>query len=87
MITIMNPAAVALLLGCTERTVSEHAASGRLPGIKFGNNWIFPVDALLRAVNRLAETEAADRAAPVAPKAIRVTPEKKRFTRPNLSLL
>jgi len=84
---IMDSPAVAALLKCSERTVEDHARSGRLPAVKFGDGWMFPSDALLRAVNQLAEEEAAKRSAPVKPVAVKQVIDKKRSTRPNLSLL
>lgn len=83
MLPIMDSSAVAALLKCSERTVEDHARAGRLPAVKFGDGWMFPTDALLRAVNRMAEEEAARRQAPVMPRAVKM-PVK---TRPNLELL
>jgi excisionase family DNA binding protein len=82
----MDTPAVAQLLKCSERTVEDYARSGRLPAVKFGDGWLFPTEALLRAVNRLAEDEAALRAKPVRPTAVKRVVEAKR-ARPNLSLL
>lgn len=83
---LMDAPAVAQLLKCSERTVEDHARSGRLPAVKFGDGWMFPAEALLRAVNRLAEDEAARRAKPAAPSAIKRVLDPKRG-RPNLSIL
>ena len=52
---------VADMLRCSVRTVEDHARSGILPGVKFGEGWVFPFDALMRAINRLAEEEASRR--------------------------
>jgi len=84
---LMDAPAVAQLLKCSERTVEDHARSGRLPAVKFGDGWMFPAEALLRAVNRLAEDEAARRAKPALPTAVKRVVEPKRGTRPNLALL
>lgn len=63
---------VAALMKCATRTVEDHARAGRLPALKLGESWVFPSDALIRAVNRMAEEEATKRAKPVAPSAVRV---------------
>ena len=82
---IMDSPAVAALLKCSERTVEDHARAGRLPAVKFGDGWMFPVDALLRAVNRMAEDEAAKRKAPARVQAVKQA--AKPAGRPNLALL
>jgi len=83
---LMDSSQVAALLKCSERTVEDHARAGRLPAVKFGDGWMFPTDALLRAVNRMAEDEAAKRAKPGQQAAIKfTTPAKK--GRPDLSIL
>lgn len=70
---------VSEMLGCSSWQVEEYARTGVLPGVRMGSKsaWVFPPDALSRAVNRLAEEEAAKRLAPAAPKAVhkRVRPE------------
>lgn len=81
---LMDSTEVATLLKCSERTVEDHARAGRLPAVKFGDGWMFPTDALLRAVNSMAEAEAAKRAAPVAHQATHVTLARKPV-RPNLA--
>jgi excisionase family DNA binding protein len=80
----MDSTQVAGLLKCSERTVEDHARAGRLPAVKFGDGWMFPTEALLRAVNRLAEEEAAKRSGPTRPAAIK---QAKCKTRPDLTLL
>lgn len=82
MTPLLDPPQVADMLKCSVRTVEDHARAGTLPGVKFGDGWVFPADALLRAVNRMAEEEAARRSKPAAPKARQIKP-----TRPNLALL
>jgi len=81
---LMDSTQVAGLLKCSERTVEDHARAGRLPAVKFGDGWMFPTEALLRAVNRLAEEEAAKRSGPTRPAAIK---QAKCKTRPDLTLL
>lgn len=83
---LMDSTQVATLLKCSERTAEDYARSGRLPAVKFGEGWMFPADALLRAVNRMAEEEAAARLKPIAAKAIAAAAPQKRG-RPNLALL
>lgn len=61
---VMTPQQVSDLLRCSVRTVEDHARAGTLPGVKFGDGWVFPTDALLRAINKLAEEGAAQRATP-----------------------
>lgn len=87
MTPIMDSTQVADLLKCSVRTVEDHARAGRLPAVKFGDGWMFPTEALLRAVNRLAEEEAARRQQPAAPKAVGTSVPKQKRTRPNLALL
>jgi excisionase family DNA binding protein len=84
---LMDAREVAELLQCAERTVQDHAREGRLPAVKFGDGWMFPTEALLRAVNRIAEEDAAKRVQPAAPKAVRVAAPQPKRNRPNLSLL
>lgn len=51
---VMTAEGVALLLKCSVRTVEDKARAGALPGVKFGESWVFPTQALLEAVNALA---------------------------------
>jgi dUTP pyrophosphatase len=51
----------AAILRCSVKTVEEHARTGNLPGLKFGDGWIFPVEALLARVNELALEQAQGR--------------------------
>lgn len=57
---------VSEILGCSSWQVEEYARNGVLPGVKMGSKsaWVFPPEALVRAVNRMAEEEAAKRASP-----------------------
>ncbi len=70
--TVMTVEEVAALMKCATRTVEDHARAGRLPALKFGESWVFPADALIRAVNRMAEEEAAKRSEPTKPAAVKV---------------
>lgn len=69
---MMTAEEVATLMRCSVLTVEEYARAGRLPGIKPGGSWMFPTDALIRAVNRMAEEEAARRSEPTKPAAVKV---------------
>ena len=51
---IMNAEQVAALLGCSKRTVEDHARDGTLPGAKFGDGWVFAADLVVEAVKRLS---------------------------------
>lgn len=82
---LLDAAGVAELLHCSVRTVEDQARAGALPAVKFGEGWMFPADALLRAVNRIAEEEAARRSKPMAPAAVKRAPV--RNGPPNLSVL
>jgi len=61
MTEILTIDAVATLLRCDEKTVSERLVSGDLPGAKFGRSWIVPAVALFQRINDLATEEAAER--------------------------
>jgi excisionase family DNA binding protein len=74
---LMDSAAVAQLLACSVRTVEDRARTGALPAVKFGEGWMFPSEALLKAINRLAEEDAAQRAHTPAPAAIKHAPVRK----------
>jgi excisionase family DNA binding protein len=58
---VLTVEAVAALLECSASTVEEHASRGDIPGLKFGRSWVFPVQALFRRLNEMAESEAARR--------------------------
>ena len=38
---ILNAQQVADLLGCSVKTVENHARAGHIPGTKFGDGWVF----------------------------------------------
>lgn len=61
MTEILTIEAVANILQCDERTVSERLVSGDLPGAKFGRSWIIPSVALFQRVNDIATEESAER--------------------------
>ncbi len=64
---VFNAAEVADLLQCTAKTVERHARAGELPGLKFGDGWVFPAGALFERLNELALEEAHKRAEPPPP--------------------
>ena len=70
---ILSVAEVAALLECREDTVRERAAAGRLPGLKYGRDWVFPTAALLDAIDKQARDEAEARRRP-APRGATLTP-------------
>lgn len=57
----------AQMLGCAPSTVREHARAGRLPGLKVGEDWIFPAGALLASLDQWALADASRRASAQAP--------------------
>lgn len=51
---ILTPAQAAEMLMCSPRTVEDKLRSGDLPGVKFGESWIIPAQALMERVTQLA---------------------------------
>lgn len=88
---LLDSAQVAALLKCSPRTVEDYARDGRLPAAKFGEGWVFPAEALMRAVNRIAEEEASKRLAPSKKVAATfekcISPKPLSRARPNLRAL
>ena len=64
MAPIMNAQEVADLLGCSVKTVENHARAGSLPGTKFGDGWVFSADLVIDAVKAISQQEAATRTQP-----------------------
>lgn len=58
---VFDTPAVAAMLCCAESTVEAHARAGNLPGLKFGDRWVFPAAAFLARINELATDEAERR--------------------------
>jgi excisionase family DNA binding protein len=54
MIDALTPEAVAEALGCEVQHVNELAAAQKLPAVKFGRSWRFPVAALNQYLARRA---------------------------------
>ncbi|WP_439587692.1 helix-turn-helix domain-containing protein [Hydrogenophaga sp.] len=88
---ILNAAQLATLLRCSERTVEDYARTGRIPGTKFGDSWVFVYELVIEAVKRISLEEAAKRSTPSkpdAPAAVIVSPKsRKRREPPGLRLL
>jgi excisionase family DNA binding protein len=76
MTPIMTSDQVAQILGCKPGTIDDYAREKKLPATKIGGSWVFTLDTLLPAINRMIESEARPKA-----KAVKVE------TRPNLALL
>ena len=71
---VLSLHAVAKLLRCAETTVEECARRGELPGLKFGQGWVFPTGALTLRLNELAQEQAAERRKMVRPLAVLMVP-------------
>ena len=64
---VLAVADVAELLRCAKTTVEEYARRGELPGLKFGEGWIFPAGALLKRLDELALLQAEQRRGAMKP--------------------
>lgn len=73
------------MLHCSVKTVEERTRRGDLPGLKFGDGWVFPAAALFQRLNEKALEEARERGglAPLQPTAVRHQ-VKRRKTPPTL---
>lgn len=71
---VLSLHAVAKLLRCAETTVEECARRGELPGLKFGQGWVFPTGALTLRLNELAQEQAAERRKMVRPLGVLMAP-------------
>ena len=76
MIPIMTSDQVAAILGCKPGAIDEYARERKLPATKIGGSWVFTLDTLLPAINRMIEADVRP-----AAKAVKVA------VRPNLSVL
>lgn len=80
--------ACADLLHCAAKTVEELARQGKLPGMKFGNSWMFFRDQVISEAKKMALEEAAQRrtqSTSVSPVAVHLDfPIKKRRSPPKL---
>lgn len=61
---IINSEQVANLLGCSVKTVENHARAGTIPGAKFGDGWVFVSELVIEAVKTISQQQAAERAQP-----------------------
>jgi excisionase family DNA binding protein len=61
---ILNAQQVADLLGCSVKTVENHARAGHIPGTKFGDGWVFASDLVIEAVKTISQREAEERTQP-----------------------
>lgn len=83
----------AAVLRCSAKTVEDRARSGDLPGLKYGDGWVFPVQAFYERLNELAHEQAAERrrgkSKPPAPSAVATAPQpaKRRAPPPLPSLV
>lgn len=85
---LLNSDEVGELLSCSKRVVEEYARTGRLPGAKFGDKWIFPSELLIEAVIKICRQEAEQRAKPQRAFGVLVsTSRKKKPSLPGLSLM
>jgi Helix-turn-helix domain len=57
----------AALLRCAPKTVQARARAGDLPGLKWGEDWIFPAGAFFARLDEIALEEAAERRKPAKP--------------------
>lgn len=58
---VFDSVQAAAILRCSAKTVEERARSGDLPGLKYGDGWVFPVQAFYERLNELAREQAAER--------------------------
>lgn len=71
---------LAQMLGCSVYTIRERAKKGDLPGIKFGDDWVFPADAVSSRLTEMALEESKERRTKPVPSAVAygATPRKQR---------
>lgn len=79
---VLDVAAVATLLRCSIKTVEERARAGDLPGLKYGDGWVFPAGALAQRLNELALEQSEFRKRPRATAAITKLSAKNEPRRP-----
>lgn len=56
---VLDVDAVAELLHCSEYTVRNQTALGELPGVRFGRDYVYPREALMRRLTEMALEESA----------------------------
>ena len=66
---VLNVIEVAALLLCEPDTVEEKTRRRELPAVRFGRSWVYPREALMQVLNKLAlmqiEPASAARVSPV----------------------
>ena len=67
MVDILTTHEAADLLQCQPKTVEDKLRAGELPGIKMGQSWMLPREALLDRINELARQNIGKRPAGGAP--------------------
>ncbi len=64
-VPILSASEVAILMRCSQKTVEEHARTGDIPGLLWGDGgWVFPAQALYNRLNELAVEQALKRRQP-----------------------
>ena len=58
---ILSVEDVSEMLKCAPSTVRERTRIGDLPGVKFGDDWVYPLGILIGAVTELAASGVAAR--------------------------
>ncbi len=66
------------LLECSVKSVQDYARSGRLPGVKFGDGWVFSSDLLIETVKKLSIEKAEKRNSHVRPTGVQVRNPKRK---------
>lgn len=61
---------VAALLRCEPETIEERTRRRELPGLRFGRSWMYPREALIQVLNKLAMQQLEPSAAVAAPLAV-----------------
>lgn len=71
MTPIMTSDQVAQILGCKPGTIDDYARERKLPATKIGGSWVFTLDTLLPAINRMIEADVRPTAKAVQVKPVR----------------
>lgn len=58
---LLTEAALSQLLGCAKSTIKSAIRDGRIPAVRFGDESVVPVRALVDELNRAAEAEMLQR--------------------------
>lgn len=84
--SMLSPEQVAAYLDCEPKTVEEAARTGRLPGVKYGRSWRFPLSALDEALHQEAMRAMLKKSA-AKPLAVSMEPVQKKSRRSLLPIL